>query len=683
MDLASLQVGDQLGRGAMGVVYRAFDPASQRQVALKVLLAGSADRFEREGVLSARLDHPSIVRVHTSGVREGRPCLVYELVEGGKTLNDLLATGCSIEEGVRLLRDTARGLGHAHARGVVHRDVKPENVLIDAEGRAKVADFGLAASKGLDQLTVTGTVLGTPLYMAPETLGGIKEQVGPPTDVWALGAILYEILAGTTPFAAESLVTLSVQVVEAPVPPIDPQRKAPAALLAVARRALEKAPEDRYPNADAFADDLDAYLRGELAAPGRGPARFIVALLAMVVLGGLFALALASQRSPETLPLPSASESPLSSALTPQASPSLADVEASTRIPDPLERYLALRRWLAEAPPDHPQRNTARRAIRRLVPRPLRSVEVGPETERITATFETNFESGGRILASAQREGTVSAWEGSKRVWVTKKTERAGTFGLPKGEALWWSVRPLVIYPYGPLGAEAKGLKVGPFRARGICASADSKTLALFCIGPNRLVIIDWPSGELRHKVPLATIPHAATFGRRGWVWVGIGRSLADSFTTMDAEVLAIDPAKGRVLHRTEIRAGSAPLSLASDPLSDEVLLGLSSGDLVRLDERGQKIASVPAFKEGDVLTRTFTAGIKNLVFNKAGDRLWVATNSLETESFLIEVDWKNKRQVRQVSLPEETETLVLSADESLLLRGTRSGKWELWATGE
>jgi len=665
----------------MGVVYRAFDPASQRQVALKVLLAGSPDRFEREGLLSARLDHPSIVRVHTSGVREGRPCLVYELVEGGKTLCDVMAAGCSIEEGVRLLRDAARGLGHAHARGILHRDVKPDNVLIDAEGRAKVADFGLAAAKGLDQLTVTGAVLGTPLYMAPETLGGIKEQVGPHTDVWALGAILYELLAGIPPFSADSLVTLGVQVVQAPVPSIDSSREVPPALLGVAKRALEKSPEDRYPDGDAFADDLDAYLRGELAAPRRTPAWLLASLAVAALVLASAALALASSRAQgEGSPLPADSRAPSSPAQTPQPKASLADVTRLSRIPDPLDRYTALRRWLAEAPPEHAQRHGAQRAYRRLLSKPLRSGEVGPATERVTASFAPK----GRLLVAGQRSGLVLALDGTQVRWSLKKgSMRAGTLPLLDGGALWWTIMPLQLRASGPLGEKAPAMNLGRHHARYVVASPDSKRLAFTCVGPDKVLIVGWPGGEVQHRVRLPTLGHATVFDRRGQIWVGVGRSVPDSFTTMDGAVLVIDAEAGEVVQRCEIRAGSAPLSLAADPLSEEILLGLSSGDLVRLSPSAEKIASVPAFKEGDVLSRTFTAGIKAQVFNRAGDRVWIALNSLESESSLLVIDWRARRQLREIRVPEETESLMLSTDESLVLRGSRAGRWELWGTDE
>ena len=592
-----------------------------------------------------------------------------------------MAARCSIDEGVRLLRDAARGLGHAHARGVLHRDVKPDNILIDVEGRAKVADFGLAASKGLDQLTVTGTVLGTPLYMAPETLGGVREQVGPPTDVWALGAILYELLAGTPPFAGDSLVTLGVQVVRAPVPAIDRSRQVPAALLGVATRALEKDPADRYPDGDAFADDLDAYLRGELRAPSRSRRPLLLGALGLLLLGALAWAGVAFSSSPRPSPTPGATLLPLPSQppAAPQATLPKADVTALTQLPDLFERYVALRDWLAAAAPDHPRRRTALRALRRCLSKPLRTGEVGIASERVVACFAPE----GRILAAAQRAGSVSSWIGGEVEWATEGSQRAGTLRLPNGEAMWWTIPPFGLRRFGPLGPKAPARGPDANEIRYVASSSDSKRLGLICHSPNRLLIVSWPGGALEKEVLLPNFPHTLAFDRRGRVWVGVGQSVPNTFTTLNSEVVVVGIESGRVELRGDVCAGGAPMSLVLDPLRDEILLGLSTGDIVRVSQGAKKIGSIPAFKEGDVLKRTFPTGVKFQVFNRAGDRAWIALNSPDAESSLVELDWKARRQVREVALSEETETLSLSADEAFLLRGNRAGKWELWGTGD
>src|SRR5688572_26516276 len=184
----------------MGLVLRARDRVSGREVALKVsLCAGDgerSERFAREGQLTAALDHPGIVRVHDSGVADGRPFLVYELVEAARTLEQAWE-GLDRDGRVRLVLEVARAVGHAHGRGVIHRDLKPENILVDRDGRARVTDFGLAAALDLDRLTHTGVLLGTPLYMAPEQVAGLADALrSPRVDVWALGVLLYLALTG-------------------------------------------------------------------------------------------------------------------------------------------------------------------------------------------------------------------------------------------------------------------------------------------------------------------------------------------------------------------------------------------------------------------------------------------------------------------------------------------------------
>jgi hypothetical protein len=268
VEIEGYTIRGEIARGGMGVVYRAHDPRLGRDVALKVVSGENVSeahlqRFLREGEITARLDHPGIVRVHASGLHDGRAFLVYELVEGARTLADVLP-GVPPGRRLVLLRDAATALGFAHSQGVVHRDVKPENVLVDLEGRVRVADFGIASAQGLTRMTRTGPPLGTPQYMAPEQIGADRDQVGAPTDVWALGVMLYETLTGQIPFPGKNLVTLSVQILNGLIEP--PSRLAPdvsPGLDAICLRALAADPAARYPDGEAFAADLRAVLRGE------------------------------------------------------------------------------------------------------------------------------------------------------------------------------------------------------------------------------------------------------------------------------------------------------------------------------------------------------------------------------------------------------------------------------------
>ncbi len=189
-----------LGQGAMGAVFRVRDRQTGRELALKqphgVLSPTLLERFRREGEATARLNHAGIVRIHAARLEGDQPFLVHELLEGCCSLEEHCA-GLPWSRIVELVRDAARALGHAHARGVVHRDVKPENLLVDSSGRLRVADFGLAFLDDLARLTTSGQMLGTPVFMSPEQLLGDSTTVGPWSDVWSLGVVLYELTTGT------------------------------------------------------------------------------------------------------------------------------------------------------------------------------------------------------------------------------------------------------------------------------------------------------------------------------------------------------------------------------------------------------------------------------------------------------------------------------------------------------
>ena len=291
----------ELGRGAMGAVYRARDEEAERDVALKLLLPSAGgnqlDRLKREGILTAALRHPGIVGIHDAGELAGRAYLAYELVEGARTLGEVLPL-VEREERVRLVRDVAEAVGHAHAQGVLHRDLKPSNVLVDPQRRARVADFGLARASDSTRLTETNAVVGTPLYMSPEQVGGVHEQVGPPSDVWSLGVILYQALTGEVPFLGQSMVELALAITaNDPRAPRALDPTIPRGLEGIVQRAMASDPARRYPEGAALAADLDRYLRGEALEPfGEQRLLRVVGIMAAgaLVVAGL-ALGYASQ----------------------------------------------------------------------------------------------------------------------------------------------------------------------------------------------------------------------------------------------------------------------------------------------------------------------------------------------------------------------------------------------------
>jgi tRNA A-37 threonylcarbamoyl transferase component Bud32/tetratricopeptide (TPR) repeat protein len=281
LDLPRYEIRARLGEGSTALVYNAWDRELKRPVALKVLRESSSfsdvarQRFRREAQAAAGLRHPNVVMVYDAGEHEGRLFLVMELVEGhtlGKAMRDERG---DLPRLLRLFERAARGVAAAHAQGIVHRDLKPENILVTTGGEPKVGDFGLAhvVDSSLP-LTRTGAVLGTPLYMAPEQVEGRAKELSPRTDVYALGAILYEVVSGRPPHSAETLTDIYKEIVnEEPVAPSRLDPSVPPSLEAIILKALAKDPGRRYEDAGALADDVGRHLSGD-AVQARPPDLF-------------------------------------------------------------------------------------------------------------------------------------------------------------------------------------------------------------------------------------------------------------------------------------------------------------------------------------------------------------------------------------------------------------------------
>jgi len=298
------EVLERLGQGGMATVYRARETTSGHEVALKVMLpGGKVERMLREGRVAQRLRHAGILPVYDVGEVGGRPFLVYRLVPGARTLEDVLP-GVGLRRGVELIRDVAAALAHAHRQGVVHRDVKFENVLVDVDERVLVGDFGLGLPLDLggERLTRSGAVLGTPLFMAPELLEGDRDAQGPWTDVWSLGVMLYTLLSGGAyPHPGPGLLALLDQVRR----PRRELRTQHPELERICRRALEPDPRRRYPSAQELFAELEAYLAGRTVAT---PRRWgLLALAFAAAAAGIAALALLANRGePDPTPPPPA-----------------------------------------------------------------------------------------------------------------------------------------------------------------------------------------------------------------------------------------------------------------------------------------------------------------------------------------------------------------------------------------
>jgi tRNA A-37 threonylcarbamoyl transferase component Bud32 len=257
----------KLGEGGMGVVFKARHVALNRIVALKVLRAGHYARFRAEAETIARLRHPGIIQIYEIGDAGGAPFLALEFCPGGD-LAQKLKRGPALqpEEAARLLEALAEAVGTAHAAGIIHRDLKPANVLLGEDDTPKITDFGLAKQLGPadERQTHTGQVFGTLAYMAPEQAAGLNREVGPATDVHALGVVLYEMLTGRLPFQGATTAELLDQIQnQAPAPARYHRPEVPVDLDAICLKCLEKEPARRYQTAAELAADLASFRRGE------------------------------------------------------------------------------------------------------------------------------------------------------------------------------------------------------------------------------------------------------------------------------------------------------------------------------------------------------------------------------------------------------------------------------------
>jgi eukaryotic-like serine/threonine-protein kinase len=268
---SSYELLELIGEGGMGVVFKARQRTLNRIVALKMIRSGSfaseseVRRFQTEAQAAAKLQHANVVAIHEVGEQDGRPYFSMDYVEGQNLAQIVRQTPLSPERAARYVQTIAATVHYAHQRGILHRDLKPANILIDATDQPRITDFGLAKQLEADsEFTVSGAVLGTPSYMPPEQAAGKRQELGPASDIYSLGAILYDLLTGRPPFRADTPVDTLRQVLDdEPAPPRLLNRKVPRDLETICLKCLAKEPRQRYESAQHLAEDLGRFLKHE------------------------------------------------------------------------------------------------------------------------------------------------------------------------------------------------------------------------------------------------------------------------------------------------------------------------------------------------------------------------------------------------------------------------------------
>ncbi|MGE0712743.1 MAG: WD40 repeat domain-containing serine/threonine protein kinase [Planctomycetota bacterium] len=500
----------ELGRGGMGAVLVVRRPGSEVELALKLVLAAddpvALARFGREAELLARVQHPAVLRVHELGRLPQGPYLLTDLVEG-EPLDQLVRRSGPLPpaEAARIARELADGLVALHAAGVLHRDVKPQNVVLRADGRPVLLDFGLARSADGQRLTLTGEILGTPAYMPPEQADGASpETLDGRVDVYALGAMLYFLLGGEPPFRGTTIEVLRKVFEEEP-----PWPAAPPALLATLRRAMCKEREGRQPDAAALRDELDR-ASADAVAPRRRWPLFAALGLGAAALALAVGLGLRAQTPPG--PAPSASDPRPGPSAGPSASPSRADSGGPSNRrrahPDDILAQLAklIRRLQRPQTPAivFPTKLALHQAlIQPLAEQPLQD-GLGYRLAGPTCWLDA------RRLLTAGGVGPLRSWDldgtardlNPREAFDTKPEAtpvRVTTIARRPGDELLLGV---TSEPMVRVRVTARGLeRVAQYRLRGVGALAvdpSGTTAAVGCGSQVYLVAIDEPAGEPR-----------------------------------------------------------------------------------------------------------------------------------------------------------------------------------------
>lgn len=691
------QLQGRLGEGAAGAVYRAFDEALGRDVALKVLHKVDevkAKRFEREAEVTARLDHPGVLKVHSFGVEGRVPFLVCELIESARTLAEVFQTAPLLER-LDLIRQAAEAVGYAHEQGLVHRDLKPSNLLIDVAGRLRVADFGVATGENMERLTATGAWVGTPLYMSPEQLYSERDKIGPPSDVWALGALLFEALTDRLPFEAES----PMELLSAARKPVRSPRtlapELPREIERICLRALRLDPGERYPTGASFAAALTTYLAGD-AQPARVPRGLLAILVGLASLAVVLAAVWGLSAPPAPAPTPVLTASaPALRLARPSVTSSTPDPRALAKAsrafakalanPYEQERFEILSAWLS----DHRSHPKSKRALRLLDELRWKNPLFDDVLfRRVTGRLEGILLGKGKFLAymraSKKHPGSsVRIWRSGASPTMLEVGEIGGACRLPGsgGFVLWVLGEGVVVSLDGeelgrPVAVPALP-RVGQFYLSALETKEGGWWLAIGARSAQVVLRISevggvtalpsltgWPDRANLRGALLTPGPKLVLFGgERGVEITSLGLLLRFDARTGDLEQT--------LSGRGDLNAVSAVGFNPRDPA--QIVVGTTFGRIVFRGGASNRALVSASVSKGALGERAHSSVLRFVGYSRDGSRLLTVSSAPAVAAVLRVWRAKDGAELRRVDLLHSFQAMSMADDRLLLLSTDRA----------